>query len=199
LKTSTLRTLSRLLPLVAAGVLAACSALPTATPPAGANVFTLSSPAFRDGATLGTRHAGNLASNPNCVGQNVSPPLAWSNLPAGTRSLAILMHDQEGRSGLGVVHWIAYGIAPGVTGFAENEISTPSPKYVGGKSSQGLGNYMGPCPPANTGPHHYVYTLIATDLEPGALPAGLTMPEAMQRLDGHARGASSIVLRYGRP
>jgi Raf kinase inhibitor-like YbhB/YbcL family protein len=148
---------------------------------------------------LQTRHAGNLASNPNCVGQNVSPPLAWSNLPAGTRSLAILMHDQEGRSGLGVVHWIAYGIAPGVTGFAENEISTPSPKYVGGKSSQGLGNYMGPCPPANTGHHHYVYTLIATDLEPGALPAGLTMPEVMQRLDGHARGASSIVLRYGRP
>jgi phosphatidylethanolamine-binding protein (PEBP) family uncharacterized protein len=58
---------------------------------------------------------------------------------------------------------------------------------------------MGPCPPINTGLHPYVYTLIATDVEPGALPAGLTMQELLERLAGRARGASSIVLRYGRP
>ncbi len=162
-------------------------------------VFTLWSPAFSDGATLQTRHAGNLASNPNCVGQNVSPPLAWRNVPAGTKSLALLMYDQEGRSGLGVVHWVAYGIAPAVTGFAENEISTPSPKYVGGRSTLNLPYYMGPCPPVNTGHHHYVYTVIATDAEPSELPAGLTMPELLARLNGRAKGGSSIVLRYGRP
>jgi hypothetical protein len=44
-----------------------------------------------------------------------------------------------------------------------------------------------------------VYTVIATDLEPGALPAGLTMQELLDRLNGHAKGASSLVLRYGRP
>lgn len=60
-------------------------------------------------------------------------------------------------------------------------------------------NYMAPCPPANTGHHHYLYTLIATDLEPGALPPALAWDEVAKRLDGHAKGASSIVLRHGRP
>lgn len=187
----------------AATLLAGCAApggpaTSTAAQPA-VPVFTLWSPAFSDGATLQTRHAGNLASNPNCVGQNVSPPLAWRNLPAGTKSLAVLMYDQEGRNGLGVVHWVAYGIAPAVTGFAENEISTPSTKYVGGKSTLNLPNYMGPCPPVHTGQHHYVYTVIATDAEPSELPPDLTMAELLTRLNGRAKGGSSIVLRYGRP
>ena len=51
----------------------------------------------------------------------------------------------------------------------------------------------------NTGHHHYVFTVIATDLEPGALPAGLTMQELTERLAGRAKGSSSMVLRYGRP
>lgn len=168
------------------------------SPMAGTSVFTLWSPTFKDGAFLEQKHAGNLSTNPNCVGQNVSPSLRWANLPAGTKSLAMLVHDQEGRSGLGVAHWVAYGIAPTVTGFAEGEITGPSPKYVGGKSTLNIPGYMGPCPPVNTGHHHYVFTAIATDVEPGALPAGLTMLELLERLNGRARGASSIVLRYGR-
>ena len=187
-----------LIALALSALLAACAQVPNA-PPADSTAFTLWSPAFADGARLEQRHAGNLASNPNCVGSNVAPPLAWRNVPAGTRSLVMLVHDQEGRSGLGVVHWIAYGIVPEVTGFADNEISAPSNKYQPGKSTLGLGHYMGPCPPVNTGHHHYVYTLIATDLEAGALPAGLTWEQVAQRLAGHAKGASSIVLRYGRP
>jgi Raf kinase inhibitor-like YbhB/YbcL family protein len=196
---TTMKTIARLSTLAAAVLLAGCAAPGANTPPPAGPVFTLWSPGLADGATLQQRHAGNLASNPNCVGQNVSPPLAWANVPAGTRSLALLVHDQEGRGGLGVAHWVAYNIPATVTGFAENEIGTASPKYTGGKSTLNLPNYMGPCPPVNTGLHHYVYTVIATDLEPGALPAGLTMTELMERLAGHAKVASSIVLRYGRP
>lgn len=162
-------------------------------------VFTLSSPAFADGATLQLRHAGKLASNPNCVGDNVSPPLAWTNPPEGTKSFAFLVYDQEGRSGLGVAHWVAYNIPPDVRAFAENEIAGPSPRYTGGKSTLNLPIYMGPCPPAFTGQHHYVFTVIATDVDPGALPAGLTQQELMDRLSGRAKGASSLVLRFGRP
>ena len=180
-------------------MLSACMSMHAIAPPPGSG-FTLWSPSFADGAELPQRYAGNLASNPNCVGSNVSPALKWVNVPVGTRSLAVLVHDQEGRGGVGVVHWIAYGIAPGLTGFAENEVSAPSSKYVGGKSSQGLANYMGPCPGPNTGHHHYLFTVIATDLEPSALPPGLTWAEVQERLaGGHAKGASSIVLRYGRP
>ncbi|MES2912756.1 MAG: YbhB/YbcL family Raf kinase inhibitor-like protein [Pseudomonadota bacterium] len=192
--------LARISALTCAAVLAGCAApVPPPPPPMTSPVFTLWSPTFPDGASLTTAHAGNLAANPNCVGQNVSPPLAWANLPVGTKSLAMLVHDQEGRSGLGVAHWVAYGISPALTGFAENEISVLSNKYVGGKSTLNLGNYMGPCPPAGTGQHHYVYTVIATDAEPSEIPAGLTMQELLTRLQGRAKGASSIVLRYGRP
>jgi phosphatidylethanolamine-binding protein (PEBP) family uncharacterized protein len=112
-----------------------------------ADPFMLKSSAFEDNGKLGVKNAGNNKQNPNCVGENVSPPLAWSNPPAGTTSYAILMYDPEGRGGLGVVHWVAYGIPASVTGFAEGEVSKPSDQYVGGKSTPGLAYYFGPCTP----------------------------------------------------
>lgn len=171
----------------------------TGMPGAAPTYFTLSSSSFKDGTMLAVKNAGNAKSNPNCVGDNVSPPLAWSTLPAGTRSLALTMIDPEGRGGLGVVHWVAYGISPSVTGLAENEASSPSPKFTGGKGTNGMSTYTGPCTPPGVGVHHYTFTLIATDLDPAALPAGLTHAELMSRLDGHAKGATGLVGLFGRP
>jgi len=164
-----------------------------------AEPFSLTSATFKDGTMLATKNAGNNKSNPNCVGDNVSPPLAWSNVPAGTKSLALVMVDPEGRGGLGVVHWVAYGIAPSVTGFAEGEVGKLSDKYVGGVSTVKLGHYFGPCTPPGTGMHHYTFTLIATDLEPGELPAGLTRDELFAKLNGHTKGAAGLVGLFGRP
>ena len=113
-------------------VLAAGIALGMSAAPAAAQDFTISSSAFQDGGWLQQKNAGNNPKNPNCVGQNVSPPLAWSNVPAKATSLALLMFDPEGRGGMGVSHWVAYGIPVSVTGFAEGEVSKPSEKYVGG-------------------------------------------------------------------
>ncbi|MGB7940991.1 MAG: YbhB/YbcL family Raf kinase inhibitor-like protein, partial [Pseudolabrys sp.] len=107
-----------------------------------AEVFTITSSAFKDGALLAKKNAGDNKSNPNCVGENVSPPLAWSNVPAGTTSLALVMTDPEGR-GTGVDHWIAYGIPASVTAFAEGETSKPSDKYVGGIGTAKQSIYMG--------------------------------------------------------
>src|SRR6516162_9444867 len=59
-------------------------------------VFTITSPSFKDGERLATKNAGNNKQNPNCVGENVSPALSWSNPPAGTKSYALLMFDPEG-------------------------------------------------------------------------------------------------------
>ncbi len=133
-------------------------------------VFTLTSPSFKDGERLAVKNAGSNKSNPNCVGENVSPALNWSNPPAGTKSFAIFMFDPEGRPPGGVSHWVAYGIPASVTGFAEGEVSKPSDKYVGGSSLMKLPNYFGPCTPP--GPiHHYTLTLMATDLDPKALAA----------------------------
>jgi Raf kinase inhibitor-like YbhB/YbcL family protein len=160
--------------------------------------FTLSSPDFKDGARLATKNAGNNKSNPNCVGENISPALSWTGVPEGTRSLALLMFDPEGRPPGGVSHWVAYGIAPTVTGFAEGEVSKASDKYVGGTSTQGVGNYSGPCTPAGA-PHHYTFTLIATDLEPSALAPGLKRDELIKALDGHAKNATGLIGLFSKP
>jgi phosphatidylethanolamine-binding protein (PEBP) family uncharacterized protein len=101
-------------------------------------VFTITSPSFKDGERLATKMAGNNKQNPNCVGENVSPALSWSNPPEGTKSYALLMFDPEGRPPGGVSHWVAYGIPVSVTGFAEGEASKQTDKYVGGKSLMGL-------------------------------------------------------------
>src|SRR5262245_29159203 len=88
-------------------------------------VVTITSTTFKDGQFLPKKAAGNNKSNPNCVGENISPQFSWTNVPAGTTSFALVMTDPEGR-GTGVDHWIAYGIPASVTGFEEGEVSKPS-------------------------------------------------------------------------
>jgi hypothetical protein len=169
---------------------------------AAAAPFTLTSGTFKDGtlmpAKVANMNAPGATPNPNCVGQNVSPQLSWSGAPEGTKSFAIEMVDPEGRGGLGVFHWVAYGIAPNVTSFQEGEVSKPSDKYVGGKSTQGVGNYSGPCTPPGS-PHHYTFKVIATDLDPKELPPGLTLPELDAKLNGHAKGAAGLVGLFVKP
>jgi Raf kinase inhibitor-like YbhB/YbcL family protein len=163
-----------------------------------ADVMTFSSSSFSDNAVLAARYGGNLASNPNCAGQNISPALTWSHAPAKTQSFAIVMLDPDGRLGLGVVHWVAYGIDPAVTALAEGEAAeTTSTKFVEGVGTRGVHAYTGPCAPPGTGLHHFVLTLIATDLPVDALPPGLTREELLTRLDGHALAGTSIVMRSG--
>jgi Raf kinase inhibitor-like YbhB/YbcL family protein len=178
-------------------VLATGIALPSL---AGAQVvqaadFTLKSSAFKDNGALAKKYAGNDKSNPNCVGDNVSPALSWSNPPDGTKSFALMMYDPEGRLGLGVVHWLAYGIPASVKGFAEGEVSKPSKNYVGGKSTRGLPSYFGPCTPPGDW-HHYTFTLIATDLDPTALQPGMTRDELLAALNGHAKGGAGLIGRF---
>jgi Raf kinase inhibitor-like YbhB/YbcL family protein len=161
-------------------------------------VFTLTSPDFKDGARMALKNAGNNKTNPNCVGENISPVLSWANPPEGTKSFALMMFDPEGRPPGGVSHWVAYGIPASVTGFAEGEVSKTSDKYVGGQGTAKLAYYTGPCTPAGA-PHHYTFTLIATDLEPSALQAGMTREELIKALDGHAKAATGLIGTFSKP
>lgn len=179
---------------VAVAVAASCAALPARAQ----NAFTLSSSSFKDGERLAVKNAGNNKANPNCVGENISPALSWVNPPEGTKSFALLMFDPEGRPPGGVSHFVAYGIPASVTGFAEGELSKPSDKYVGGTSLMKLSNYFGPCTPPGA-PHHYTFTLMATDLEPTALKEGLTRDELIAALAGHAKGATGIIGTFSHP
>lgn len=176
-------------------VLSSLCAAPAAQ---AADPFVLKSPALEDNSPLPAKDAGNNKQNPNCVGDNTSPPLSWSNPPDGTKSFALLLFDPEGRGGLGVSHMVTYGIPASVTGFAEGELSNPSDKYVGGKSTMGLATYFGPCTPPGDW-HHYTFTLIATDLDPKALQPGMTRDELFGALNGHTKGAAGLIVRFRHP
>jgi phosphatidylethanolamine-binding protein (PEBP) family uncharacterized protein len=70
--------------------------------------MTLSSASFKNGRPMPKKFGASVR---DCGGQNISPALAWSNVPANTKSFALTMFDPDGRKGLGVVHWVAYDIA----------------------------------------------------------------------------------------
>jgi hypothetical protein len=174
----------------------------------GAGIFTLKSESFDDGKIMpkkATNSRTNAPNNPNCVGDNVSPQFSWTNVPNGTKSFVLLMVDPEGRGGAGVFHWVAYGIPASVTEFAEDEVSKPSDKYVGGKSTQGVEFYSGPCTPPNTTPHHYTFVLTATDFDPKELPPDLTHDEVIAKIappgqpPAHAKGSTGLVGLFVNP
>ena len=173
-----------------------------------AEALKLSSTTFQDGKVMPKKVANsgaNTQNNPNCVGDNVSPQFSWTNVPDGSKSFVFLMTDPEGRGGAVTSHWVAYGIPATVSGFAEGEVSKPSDKYVGGKSSRGVGFYSGPCTPPGVAPHHYTFVLIATDFDPQELPPGLTHDEVAEKLapNGgmplHTKGAAGLVGLFVNP
>ena len=170
-----------------------------------ADIFSLSSTTFQDGKIMPKKVANsqaNAPTNPNCVGDNVSPQFSWTGVPEGTKSFALTMFDPEGRAPSGVSHWVAYGIPARVTGFAEGEVSKESDKYVGGKSLFGVGTYRGPCTPPNTTPHHYTFVLIATDFDPKELPPGLTRDELIAKFGpppAHVKGSTGLVGLFVNP
>jgi Raf kinase inhibitor-like YbhB/YbcL family protein len=106
-----------------------------------------------------------------CKGGNVSPALQWSNVPAGTQSLALQVYDPDAPTGSGFWHWAVYNIPASATGMkqgAGNSAATLPAGAFGGNTdfadtgaTGGNGNYGGPCPPVGDKPHRYIFTLYA--------------------------------------
>ncbi|RKR37190.1 hypothetical protein B0G82_5259 [Paraburkholderia sp. BL17N1] len=183
-----LRVVRRLLPVGVSAALALAAVHVRA-----AEVFVVSSPGTADGGTLDSSHA---ASANNCGGGNVSPALQWRHAPAGTKSYALTLFDPDGAKGLGVVHWVLYGVAPSTTSLGAGG-SQPPGSVSGANQTGGMG-YHGPCPPVGDNPHHYVAQVYALDLPPDALPPGLTRDALLAAIKDHVIAATSTVLRYGR-
>jgi Raf kinase inhibitor-like YbhB/YbcL family protein len=166
---------------------------------ARAEVLTITSSAVKDDGELAVKNAcADKQRSPNCVGENVSPPLAWSGAPDGIRSFALVMIDPEGRAPAGVTHMVVYGIPADVKGFAEGELSKESDKFVGGKSTMEKNTYWGPGTPPNTDWHHYTFILMATDLDAKdpALKPGMTRDELAAALQGHVKASAGLVTRF---
>lgn len=139
-------------------VAAACAAAPV---PIGAQAtFRLTSPTIREGARIPMEHVFNGF---GCTGGNVSPALAWTNAPAGTKSFAITMYDPDAPTGSGWWHWTVVNLPASVTSLPAGAGSTggtlPS-GAVQGRTDFGASGYGGPCPPPGT-PHRYVFTVFA--------------------------------------
>jgi Raf kinase inhibitor-like YbhB/YbcL family protein len=142
-------------------------------------VFTLSSPDLASG-TFATKY---ILNGFGCSGQNVSPALMWSNVPAGTKSLHIQVHDPDAPTGSGFWHWGVYNIPPTVTSLAQgagNSLATlPAGAYGGNTdffdtgATGGNGNYGGPCPPAGDAPHHYNFTIYALSVDQVDVAGGI--------------------------
>ena len=155
--------------------------------------FVVTSPDFLDDA-----QAPLAGAQPACGGgTNTSPALAWSGAPPATKSYVILLTDVDNASlaGLGM-HWIAYGIPATVSAVPAGFGGQSPPQYVSGTNLGGQPGFRGYCPAKGDGAHHYVYTVLATDLAPNALAPGLTRDALDAALKGHALAAASVIARY---
>lgn len=121
------------------------------------STLSVTSPAFDDGAAIPREFT--------CKGANTSPPLAWSGVPAGARSVALVVDDPDAGNGP-YNHWVLYNIDPGLSALAAGEV--PQGAQQADNSGGKLG-YTGPCPPSGT--HHYRFTIYV-------LRSPLTVPAA---------------------
>ena len=131
--------------------------------------FTLSSPDLRSGSFDNQFVLNGFG----CKGDNVSPALQWSNVPEGTKSLSLLVHDPDAPTGSGFWHWTVLNLPANSTGLAQGAGNAPLPAPAFGGNTDFMdtgatganGNYGGPCPPVGDKPHHYHFTLYALGVE----------------------------------
>lgn len=149
--------------------------------------LTIISPAFKMNGMIPSRFT--------CDGKNISPELIFSNIPIGTRSLALTMEDPDVPKNVRADgmwnHWIVWNIPPETTRIEEGFI----PPGVVGINTNGNIAYGGPCPPDRE--HRYVFTLYALDALL-SLPQGSTKEELLQELHPHIIEQTQLVGRYNR-
>jgi hypothetical protein len=160
-------------------------------------LFVLFSPAMHSYSYMPEKYVGTNP-NGNCKGQNVALPLSWSNVPANTKSFAITMLDPAARGGLGFVHWVAYDIPADKKELKEGEANSDT-AFGAGKNGAGKVGWAGPCPPATDYPHPYTITLLATDIAPGTLQAGMNRDQLLAALQGHTLGITTFIARVPKP
>lgn len=112
---------------------------------------------------------GQVGNDYGCKGQNLSPQLYWENAPAGAKSFAVTMYDQDAPTGSGWWHWLIFDISKNCTELktgAGDILKQIAPaQSVQSKTDFGLPGYGGPCPPPGSPPHRYIITLFALKTE----------------------------------
>lgn len=171
-----------------AGFLATCSA-DNAKSSGVAMSIHLTSTAFADEQSIPVKYT--------CDGDDVSPPLAWTNAPVGTKSFSLIVDDPDAPSGTWV-HWVVYDLPTDVRSLPENLAKS---QYIPGNAKQGLNDfkrlgYGGPCPPPGKA-HRYFFKLYALDTMLDLKP-GLTKANVLKAMAGHVLAEGQLQGTYQR-
>jgi hypothetical protein len=152
-----------------------------------AATVTLTSKAFPEGGSIPRQYT--------CEGEDTAPPLEWSGLPAGTKSVALIIDDPDAPDPKAPkrtwVHWVLYDIPPSTAGLQEGGALPAGARA--GKNDWGRTGYGGPCPP--TGRHRYIHKLYALDALLGDLGQP-TKAELEQAMKGHVLAEGRLVGTY---
>lgn len=178
----------------AGGQAPAPSPAPAAAPRPG---MTLTSTAFADGALIPNKHTQ--------AGEQVSPPLTWTNVPPGTQSFVLHMRDPEIARNRGTedqIHWLRWNIPGTATGLAEGQPQGAQLPDGSQQISASGPSYRGPGAPAAGPVHHYTFELWALDtkldVQPGA-DAWETRAKVWQAMNGHVLGKAVYIGVFKRP
>jgi Raf kinase inhibitor-like YbhB/YbcL family protein len=155
-------------------------------PGAAAEELKISSPVFESNGPIPRRYS--------CDGKNVNPPLEVENVPAGARSLALILDDRDAPRKT-FVHWILWNIDPKTKEIRENSVPKDA---VEGTNDFKKQNYGGPCPPS--GNHRYVFKVFALDTRPD-LPPSARKPDLEKAMTGHilAQGQMTGTFKKTKP
>ena len=128
----------------------------------------------------------------SAYGQSISPPLAWSKGPYGSRSFALIVEDPDAPLPTPFVHWIVWNIPGGVTALAQGAV--PAGAAQGKLMFVGTVGYMGPRPP-DASPHHYHFQVFALDRTLD-LPSGAERAALVDVMRGHVLASGELVAAY---
>lgn len=123
-----------------------------------------------------------------CKGKNINPPVQIADVPAGTRSLALILDDPDAPGGTWV-HWVMWNISPATGGIEENSVPTGA---VQGKNSWGNSGYGGPCPPS--GVHRYFFKIYALNTAL-SLPSSDGKKDLEKAMKGHILAEGQLMGR----
>jgi len=143
------------------------------------------SPAFGEGQSIPSANSAYGADEP--------PEICWQNIPAGTRSLALLCEDPDAENPCPFVHWLLYNIPPDA-----GSTLCAGASAAEGVNSRGLPGYFGPRPPSGDRPHHYHFQLFALDALP-PLPVGIERRALLDAIAGHVLAKGELIGTFAAP
>jgi Raf kinase inhibitor-like YbhB/YbcL family protein len=152
----------------------------------GSREISVTSPAFGNAQPIPKKYVTN---------ENISPALNWSGVPAGAKSIAVMVEDPDAPTPQPFVHWIVYNLTPDVGGLPEgvpHDANLQTPRgAMQGKNSMLRPGYFHPAPPAGDKAHHYHFQVYALDRT--IEQSNIGRREFLEAIDGHVLAKGELV------